>query len=184
MAKTPKGVKSTCNSLLCYSLESIYDRLRSCGYDVCLVSCQAVCNNRKTIQEPAGGASGKPTQRMPTVSSTCCDKASAFSPCIAQYPIKVLVMPVLPRVARINKVRIDVLCAQPSRDLLCNKLRMRLLQIYCSTTLGSQASHFFPNTSFSIRTSSVSSPTSHFTAPDDTLTSSCVLHTSMMLDVA
>ena len=31
--------------------QGLYDRLRSCGYDVCLVSCQAVHNNRKTMQE-------------------------------------------------------------------------------------------------------------------------------------
>ena len=31
--------------------QGLYDRLRSCGDDVCLVSCQAVHNNRKTMQE-------------------------------------------------------------------------------------------------------------------------------------
>jgi transposase len=31
--------------------QGLYERLRSCGYDVCLVSCQAVHNNRKTMSE-------------------------------------------------------------------------------------------------------------------------------------
>ena len=31
--------------------QGLYDRRRSCGYDVCLVSCQAVHNNRKAMQE-------------------------------------------------------------------------------------------------------------------------------------
>jgi transposase len=31
--------------------QGLYERLRSCGYDVCLVSCQAVRNNRKTMSE-------------------------------------------------------------------------------------------------------------------------------------
>jgi transposase len=31
--------------------QGLYERLRSCGYDVCLVSCQAVRNNRKTMPE-------------------------------------------------------------------------------------------------------------------------------------
>jgi hypothetical protein len=31
--------------------QGLYDRLRSCGYDVCLVRCQAVRHNRKTMQE-------------------------------------------------------------------------------------------------------------------------------------
>jgi hypothetical protein len=33
------------------SWQGLYDRRRRCGYDVCLVSCQAVHNNRKTMQE-------------------------------------------------------------------------------------------------------------------------------------
>ena len=33
------------------SWQGRYERVRSCGYDVCLVSCQAVPNNRKTMQE-------------------------------------------------------------------------------------------------------------------------------------
>ena len=31
--------------------QGLYERLRSCGYDVCLVNCQAVRNNRKTMPE-------------------------------------------------------------------------------------------------------------------------------------
>jgi transposase len=31
--------------------QGLYERLRSCGYDVCLVSCQAVHNNRKTMHD-------------------------------------------------------------------------------------------------------------------------------------
>jgi transposase len=50
-------VKNSCHRLLIAMEPSgiywqgLYDRLRSCGYDVCLVSCQAVRNNRKTMQE-------------------------------------------------------------------------------------------------------------------------------------
>jgi transposase len=50
-------VKTSCRRLLIAMEPSgiywqgLYDRLRSCGYDVCLVSCQAVRNNRKTMQE-------------------------------------------------------------------------------------------------------------------------------------
>jgi transposase len=50
-------VKNSCRRLLIAMEPSgiywqgLYDRLRSCGYDVCLVSCQAVRNNRKTMQE-------------------------------------------------------------------------------------------------------------------------------------
>ena len=32
---------------------ALYDRLKSCGYGVCLVSCQAVSNNRKTMPDGA-----------------------------------------------------------------------------------------------------------------------------------
>jgi hypothetical protein len=39
---------------------------------------------------------------------------------------------------------------------------VRLLQIGCHTTPSSEAYHFFPSTSFSIRLSSVRSPTSRF----------------------
>jgi transposase len=31
--------------------QALYDRLQECGYGVCLVHCQAVRNNRKTMQE-------------------------------------------------------------------------------------------------------------------------------------
>jgi transposase len=31
--------------------QALYERLNSCGYGVCLVHCQAVCNNRKTMQD-------------------------------------------------------------------------------------------------------------------------------------
>jgi transposase len=31
--------------------QALYERLKSCGYEVCLVHCQAVRNNRKTMQE-------------------------------------------------------------------------------------------------------------------------------------
>ena len=31
--------------------QALYDRLKSCGYGVCLVHCQAVRNNRKTMQD-------------------------------------------------------------------------------------------------------------------------------------
>jgi transposase len=31
--------------------QALYERLNSCGYGVCLVHCQAVCNNRKTRQD-------------------------------------------------------------------------------------------------------------------------------------
>lgn len=50
-------VKNNCRRLLIAMEPSgiywqgLYDRLQSCGYDVCLVSCQAVRNNRKTMQE-------------------------------------------------------------------------------------------------------------------------------------
>jgi transposase len=50
-------VKNSCRRLLIamepsgISWQGLYDRVRSCGYDVCLVSCQAVHNNRKTMQE-------------------------------------------------------------------------------------------------------------------------------------
>src|SRR5215510_20233 len=30
---------------------ALYERLTGCGYEVCLVNCQAVCHNRKTMQE-------------------------------------------------------------------------------------------------------------------------------------
>ena len=50
-------VKNNCRRLLIAMEPSgiywqgLYDRLRSCGYDVCLVRCQAGRNNRKTMQE-------------------------------------------------------------------------------------------------------------------------------------
>lgn len=50
-------VKNNCRRLLIAMEPSgiywqgLYDRLQSCGYDVCRVSCQAVRNNRKTMQE-------------------------------------------------------------------------------------------------------------------------------------
>ena len=50
-------VKNSCGRLLIAMEPSgiywqgLYERLRSCGYDVCLVSCQAVHNNRKTMPE-------------------------------------------------------------------------------------------------------------------------------------
>jgi transposase len=31
--------------------QALYERLKSCGYEVCLVHCQAVRNNRKTMQD-------------------------------------------------------------------------------------------------------------------------------------
>lgn len=31
--------------------QALYERLKSCGYGVCLVHCQAVCNNRKTMPD-------------------------------------------------------------------------------------------------------------------------------------
>ena len=36
------------SGLYCYSL---YNRLKSCGYGVCLVNCRAVKNNRSTMQD-------------------------------------------------------------------------------------------------------------------------------------
>jgi hypothetical protein len=51
--------KNTCRRLLIAMEPSgiywqgFYERLRSCGYDVCLVSCQAVRNNRKTMHDGA-----------------------------------------------------------------------------------------------------------------------------------
>jgi transposase len=50
-------VKNRCRRLLIAMEPSgiywqgLYDSLHRCGYDVCLVSCQAVRNNRKTMQE-------------------------------------------------------------------------------------------------------------------------------------
>ena len=50
-------VKNSCRRLLIAMEPSgiywqgLYERLRSCGYDVCLVSCQAVRNNRQTMPE-------------------------------------------------------------------------------------------------------------------------------------
>ena len=50
-------VKNSCRHLLSamepsgLSWQGLYDRLRSCGYDVCLVSGQAVRHNRQTRQE-------------------------------------------------------------------------------------------------------------------------------------
>jgi transposase len=50
-------VNNSCRHLLSamapsgLSGQGLSDRLRSCGYDVCLVSCQAVRHNRKTMQE-------------------------------------------------------------------------------------------------------------------------------------
>jgi transposase len=58
-------VKNSCRRLLSamepsgISWPGLYDRLRSCGYDVCLVSCQAVHNTRKTMQEATSNTEAK-----------------------------------------------------------------------------------------------------------------------------
>ncbi len=39
--------------------QGLYERLRSCGYNVCLVSCQAVRNNRKTMPETTSKTDAK-----------------------------------------------------------------------------------------------------------------------------
>jgi transposase len=58
-------VKNRCGRLLSAMEPSgiywqgLYDTLRSCGYDVCLVSCQAVHNNRKTLQETTSKTDAK-----------------------------------------------------------------------------------------------------------------------------
>lgn len=58
-------VKNSCRRLLIAMEPSgiywqgLYDRLQSCGYDVCLVSCQAVHNNRKTMQETTSKTDAK-----------------------------------------------------------------------------------------------------------------------------
>src|SRR5688572_16951494 len=49
-------------------------------------------------------------------------KQPAIQAAIAKDAVKALVMPVLPRAARSNEVRLDMMRAQPRRDLLRNKL--------------------------------------------------------------
>ena len=50
-------VKNTCQRMLIAMepsgiyWQALYERLKSCGYGVCLVHCQAVCNKRKTMQD-------------------------------------------------------------------------------------------------------------------------------------
>ncbi len=39
--------------------QGLYERLRSCGYDACLASCQAVRNNRKTMPETTSKTDAK-----------------------------------------------------------------------------------------------------------------------------
>ena len=37
--------------------QALYERLKGCGYGICLVHCQAVRNNRKTMQDGISGGS-------------------------------------------------------------------------------------------------------------------------------
>src|SRR5262245_56579268 len=54
--KTPMVKNGTQPSLIAMepsgiSWQALYERRKSCGYEVCLVHCQAVRNNRKTMQD-------------------------------------------------------------------------------------------------------------------------------------
>jgi transposase len=54
MAMEPSGI----------SWLALYERLTGCGYEVCVVNCQAVCHNRKTMQEGTSKTDAKDAYRV------------------------------------------------------------------------------------------------------------------------